>query len=45
MDVDHVAQLLEGSSHTHQHTDLLNNVGSMGTVGMTTKYETGGIIR
>lgn len=41
MDVYHTAQLLDGSAHAHQHTGLLHNVGTMGTIGMTAKNPTG----
>lgn len=41
MDVYHTAQLLDRSSHAHQHADLLHDVGTMGTIGMTAKNPTG----
>ena len=39
MDVYHVAQLGDGGITIHQNADLLNDVGSMGSIGMTT-YDT-----
>ena len=35
MDVYHVGEFLEGGLLAHQHGDLLNDVGCMGTIGMT----------
>ena len=37
MDVHHVCQLADGGVLAHQHADLLDDVGAMGTVGVTTE--------
>ena len=35
MDMDHVGEFVESSMLAHQDRDFLDDVGSMGTVGMT----------
>ena len=35
MDMYHIAWLTDCRMAAHQHADLLNDVGTMGTVGMT----------
>ena len=35
MNMNHVAQLVDGGITTHKGTDLLDDVGTMGTIGMT----------
>ena len=37
MDVNHIREFVDGGILAHQNTDLLDDVGSMGTIGMTTK--------
>ncbi len=37
MNVYHVTQLRDSGIATHQDADLLNDIGSMSTVGMTAK--------
>ena len=37
MDVHHVGEFAESGVLAHKDTDLLNDVGSMGTIGMTAK--------
>ena len=34
MDVNHIRKFMDGGILTHQHADLLDNVGSMGTISM-----------
>ena len=36
MDVYHIGEFAERRLLAHQHTDLLNDVGSVGTIGVTT---------
>jgi len=45
MDVHHVAQLGNGGVATHQCTDLLHDVGTVGTKGMTAQNETWSLMR
>jgi len=37
MDVNHIREFVDGGILAHQNTDLLDDVGSMGTIGMTTE--------
>lgn len=39
MDMDHVGEFLEGGMLAHQDGDLLDDVGSMGAVGMAAENE------
>ncbi len=39
MDMNHISQFPDGSILTHQHTHLLNNVSTMGAIGMTTENQ------
>ncbi len=40
MDVDHVGEFADGGTFAHQDTDLLDNVGSVSAIGMTTENRT-----
>ena len=40
MDVDHIGKFADRGVFTHQYADLLDNVGSMGAISMTTKDKT-----
>lgn len=37
MDVDHVGEFVESGVFAHEHRDLLDDVGSMGSVGVAAK--------
>ena len=36
MDVHHIGEFADGGMFAHQDTDLLNDVGSVGAIGVTT---------
>ena len=38
--MNHVGELLEGSMLAHEYRDLLDDVGSVSAIGMTSKDET-----
>ena len=39
MDMHHVGQFADGGVFAHQHADLLNDISTVGTIGMTAKYQ------
>ena len=40
MDMHHIAQLFNGCITAHENADLLNDVGSVGTIGVTAENAT-----
>ena len=40
MDMHHIREFVDGGMLAHQHADLLNNVGSVGAIGMTAEDKT-----
>ena len=40
MDVNHIGEFVDGGLFAHQHTYLLDDVGRMGTIGMTAQDKT-----
>ena len=40
MDMYHIRKFVDSGMLAHQHADLLNNVGSVGAIGMTAEDKT-----
>lgn len=45
MDVYHITQFINRGVLAHQNADLLDDIGRVGSVGVTTQYETWGLMR